>query len=545
MPSTDSRLIAWMEKPDSYAHGPEQVRHVQTHISHVFLAGPLVYKIRKPVDFDFLDFSTLDKRRRDCLREVELNRRLCPDIYLGVVPLRPGRPIGEGEEQAADDAASAEASRNGEDTPTEYAVKMKRLPEKYFLHAWMERGELERGMLDRIAQRLADFYLSREPGEEVRKWGDPEVVRYNTEENFSQTRRFVGRTLSAAAFRAIRRYTRRWIGSHEELLRLRMREGCVVDGHGDLHLDHIHVTEDSICIYDCIEFNERFRCGDWAADLAYLFMDLEFNGRWQEARYLAGRMEELLGDAHLPRLTPFYQCYRAYVKGKVKSLQADESEVPEEERRKALRLAERYFGLSLRYAMTGHRPMALILMGPVGSGKSTLARRLGDLLGMERHASDHIRKEMAGVEPGKRTPDDRREEIYTAEWNERTYRALSEKARSALDRGESVILDATYGDPARRAELAGELAEDGHDYCFVACSAPPGELRKRLRERESGKGVVSDARLEDFEALYRAYSSPEEIAMQHRVKLSTEHTPDESLERLCMALVDRNLARSV
>lgn len=523
------RLLHFLEQPESYPHQAEQVEHIQTHISHVFMAPPFVYKLKKPVNFGFLDYSTLEKRKELCHREVELNRRLCEDIYLGVVGVI---PKGEGFELKPDD---------GSGSAVEYAVKMKELPEQYFLHTYLEDDTLTREHLDRVADKLAEFYNGQQPDEKILKWGRVENIKVNTDENFSQTEQFVGQTIDVNAFKAIQAFTNRYFEQHQDLFEKRIEEKRIVDGHGDLHLEHIHITPEKVRIYDCIEFNERFRYGDLAVDLAFLAMDLDFNGRWREERYFIDQMAEKLDDPDLQQIIDFYKCYRAYVKGKVKSLQSVEEEVSPKDRERAADLASRYFDLSLRYALLGSKPVALVFMGRVGTGKSTLAAYLSEKLSIDRFSSDNIRKRLAGLPLQKRTPASKRETLYSAQMSKKTYDSLLTKAGQHLKQGKSVVLDATFNSKRARQRMMDTLDAGGWAYLFVEVQASDGTIKSRLQARDQQSDVVSDARLEDFEMLAGTYQSPDEIAEDKLITINTERREEHTLEELYFKLIDHNL----
>lgn len=523
------KLLEFLAQPESYPHQPDQVEHIQTHISHVFIAPPFVYKLKKPVDFGFLDYSTLEKRHIFCQREVVLNRRLCEGIYLGVVAITK-----QGDQfvvEPEDDSGKI----------VEYAVKMRKLPEEYFLHRYIEEGELTDQHLDRVAEVLADFYSSQDPDEEILKWGKIENIRYNTDENFTQTEQFVGQIIDANSFKAIRHFTNRYFEDRKDLFEKRIEEKRIVDGHGDLHLDHIHITEEQVRIYDCIEFNKRFRYGDLAADIAFLAMDLDFANCWQAERYFIDRMAEKLDDPDLHQILDFYKCYRAYVKGKVKSLQSTEEEVSEEDRKESAELASRYFDLSLRYALLGSKPTAFVFMGRVASGKSTLAEHFSDKLNIDRFSSDIIRKKIAELPLKKRTPAAKRPELYSVEMSEKTYRTLQEKAVANLDQGKSVILDATFSKRWGREQLTEMLKDAGYAYLFVEAEVSDEIIEERLKDREQKSDVISDARLEDFQKLSKAYDPPEEMDEEYRIPINTGRPVEKTLEELYLKLVDHNI----
>lgn len=526
----DSKLLAFLKKAESYPHQPQEVEHIQTHISHVFIALPYVYKFKKPVDFGFLDYSTLKKRKTFCRREVELNRRLSDDIYLGVVQVveeKGGYRLLEDEQDTAD--------------TVDYAVKMKKLADQYFLHTYLENDTLTTSHLDRVADKLVDFYLDQQPDDEILKWGKIKNIKVNTDENFEQTESYVGETIDRNAYDAIRYFTNQYFEHRADLFERRISEKRIVDGHGDLHLEHIHITPDKVQIYDCIEFNDRFRFGDIAADLAFLAMDLDFNNRWHEERYFIAQMAQKLDDSDLKEIIDFYQSYRAYVKGKVKSMQSIEEEVPKIDREKAAQTASRYFDLSLRYALLGSHPMVMIFMGGVGTGKTTLADHCAKKLNIDRFSSDRIRKSLAGLPIDNRTPADRREKLYTKAMSEQTYRMLQDKMKQYLGKGKSVILDATFSSKVAREKLITRLRDLEVHYLFIETVAPDTIVKERLEQRSRQSKVVSDARLEDFELLKSRYNSPKEIDNENLVTVQTDRPLEDTINELYLALADRNI----
>jgi len=523
-----NRLWEFLDNRKSYSHEPESVKHIQTHISHVFIAPPFVYKIKKPVDFGFLDYSTLDKRKHFCEREVELNRRLCSDIYLGVIPI-------------FRDGNSFTFSSDSSGEIVEYAVKMKKLDQKYFLYSYIENDTLTDQHMDRVAEKLADFYQEQEPDDDVLKYGEIEQIRFNTDENFQQTKSFIGKTIENEEYQAIKYFTDRYFETHQSLFHRRISQKRIVDGHGDLHLEHIHIRPDSICIYDCIEFNERFRCGDLAADLAYLAMDLDFQDRRNESRYFVDQMAQKLDDPDLSKIIDFYKCYRGYVKGKVKSLQSTGEENSPNRKAKLQQTATDYFHLSLRYALLGSQPIVLIFMGRIGTGKSTLAEHLAATLNIDYISSDRIRKNLAGLPLYERPTSSKREKLYSAEMSEKTYQYLFENVKTHFGKGKSVILDATFSMRSNRQRLAELLDSTQVDYMFIEAQASDKTIISRLKAREKEKTTVSDARLEDFEKLTAKYEDPVDLSGSRLIRINTDTQLTETLENLYKQLVDREL----
>jgi len=520
--TSQEQLLPFLLNPNSYPHRPRTVRLVQTHASFVFIAPPFVYKMKKPVNFGFLNFSTLEKRRHFCEREVILNRRLSPNIYLGVVPIstRSGRFVfGTG------------------DKVVEYAVQMRKLSEHHFLDQLVERDEVVPGDLDRIAIVLRQFYEAQHPTEEIEAWGRIDRLRISTDENFRQTREFIGHTLSRPAFEAIRFYTDRFYARHGRLFASRIKERRIRDCHGDLHLEHIHVTPRALHIYDCIEFNDRFRYVDVASDAAFLAMDLDYEGRPDLARYFATQMASALNDDGMPRLMDFYKCYRAYVRGKIESLHSVTHAAPEEERRASAGRAKRYFRLALQYTVAGSQPLVLAVMGRIASGKSTLAHALGAELGWEVYSSDYLRKKMAGFPLYERSSAGARKRLYSAAMTEKTYDRLLATAEAQLQKGHSVILDATFARREHRELLAEFFEKRGLACRVLEAQASNAVVKQRLRAREARPDEVSDARLEDFAMLTRLYEPPAELPDGKWVKIRTSGPLDQTVTNALQSLV--------
>jgi len=327
--------LDFLKDPGAYPHRPAKVTLLQTHISYVFLAGPYVYKVKKPVDFGFLDFTTLTKRKYYCEEELRLNRRLCPDIYLDVVAIKQ-----KGDDFRLDGPGGR---------AVEYAVKMARLPEDGMMDKVIAAGNLTPEMVDRIVEILVTFYRNAEVGPEITAAGSRDAVAKNIRDNFQQTERFVGcPVLCADHFAKISAYAEEFLAK-EELFRKRQDEGWIREGHGDLHSANICLGE-RIWIFDCIEFNPRLRYGDVAADVAFLAMDLDYRGQGRLSARFVDTFSERIGDPGLRTMLNFYKCYRAYVRGKIGLLTGQAAEVDEATRSAALGRAGRYFKLAVRYA---------------------------------------------------------------------------------------------------------------------------------------------------------------------------------------------------
>jgi hypothetical protein len=281
-------------------------------------------------------------------------------------------------------------------------------------------------------------------------WGAIEKLRISTDENFTQTESFIGRTISRSAFETIRCFTSDFYLQHSHLFESRIQTHRIRDCHGDLHLEHIHLAPDSTHIFDCIEFNDRFRFLDVANDLAFLAMDLDFEAYPALARHFVAKAACELRDTAMLPLMDFYKCYRAYVRAKVETMHSLAKEAPSTEPQMHLEQARRYFRLALQYTMAGSKPLVLVIMGRIASGKSTLARALADELGWELFSSDRLRKQTAGVPLYERGSEDARSQLYSTAMTERTYENLFASAEAEVAAGRSVILEATFAQRCHR-----------------------------------------------------------------------------------------------
>ncbi len=331
--SVQKQVAEALMKPEAYDEDPGQIELTQTHISFVFLTRSFVYKVKKAVDFGFLDFTTLEKRRFFCEKELELNRRLCGDMYLEVVPINKSNTI----------------KIEGKGETVEYAVKMKRMPQERMLSRLLEQNRVGSKLVDGIARIVTEFHSKAETNKRISEFGSLAMIETNWKENFDQTREFVDKTIPARDFELIRERIEDFMKRNVSLFEKRMAEGRVRDCHGDIHSDNIFAV-DRIYIFDAIEFNERFRYSDVASDIAFLAMDLDFKKRNTLSSFLVERYVKYSGDQELTKLLPFYKCYRAYVRGKVTGFKLKDPNVGNEEKSATKEEANAYFKLAFNYA---------------------------------------------------------------------------------------------------------------------------------------------------------------------------------------------------
>ena len=519
-PDLDGLLKA-LGNSSFYPHRPKRIKLVQTHGSLLVIAKPYVYKIKKPVDFGFLNYSTLDLRKFNLERELSFNQKLASGVYLEVRPLyrRKGR------------LSWADGDL------VEWVLVMRYLPQKWFLDSRIQRGDIATSDLDRVLSLLTDFYS--QPETRSARNGSVAYLRTAIRNNFRFTKPFINDLVPSYVHASLQRHARLGFQRLKEILDERMRR-CWRWCHGDLHLDHIHVTPEQIRIYDCIEFNDGLRWIDTANDLAFLAMDLDFYGRTDLARYLLTHAAQILKDSTMHQVVDFYRTYRALVRAKVESLQVYDSDSKKsgkgnlEKRQRATS----YFRLALDYAVTGRRPMILVIMGNIATGKSTLARKLADSLGCAAVNSDHVRKELVGVAPTHRSSSKEKKRLYQPTMTKKTYAALRDQALACVEEDQSVVVDATFGQVAQRKTFAKACAKKQIEVRWVELTASDALIRRRLKIRDSEPDVVSDARFEDFSILARKYDSPGDSEMEKILRIPSTGRGDAVLKRVLDGLID-------
>lgn len=507
-------LVAAMKAPGFYPKPPPQVTHKETHISHLFFAGELVYKVKKAVRYSFLDYSTLARRRFYLNEELRLNRRLSPSVYLGVMPI-------SYDEQAWRLGGWAE--------PAEYALVMRRLPERRMLPFLLETRQVTPQMLRALAKVVAKFHAAAEPAKGIEPGRWPALVARQWDENLSDLRPFVGRSIEDQTFEAIRRFGADFLDRHSGLLVQRAQQGWIRDVHGDLHCDHICFPPEGIQIFDCIEFSSKLRLCDLAAEVAFLVMDLEVRGGHALIAPFLKRYGELIDDPAMPELLPFYQCYRALVRGKVHALRPD-----------GAAQAARYFEYAARLPWQPLQPFLVIICGPTGSGKSTLAGELGRRLGLRVINSDLVRKSMAQA-PG-RPPVPLNRGIYSFAMTEKTYAKMARETEKIILQGKGAILDASYGQRAKREQIVRLAERHGVPWFVVRCSAPDEVIFQRLSRRAAMGESVSDGRWEVYLNQQAAYEPSTEVPPRACLELNTEPSLDR-LARACESFLRSRLRR--
>ncbi|WIY00393.1 AAA family ATPase [Amycolatopsis mongoliensis] len=471
----------------------------ETHIGAVFLVGDLAYKLKKPVDLGFLDFSARETRERVCHREVELNRRLAPDVYLGV-----------------SDVTGPDGS------VCDHLVVMRRMPEDRRLSTLVRRGAPLAAAIRALARQLATFHAraARGPGVDADETRD--AVRDRWRASFAQVRPFHGTVLDPATAIEIEALTEEFLAGREPLFDHRIAEGHVVDGHGDLLADDIFCLPDGPRVLDCLEFDDHLRHVDVLDDVAFLAMDLERLGAPEPAAQLVAAYREFSGDPAPPALLHHYLAYRAFVRVKVACLRAAQGD-PE-----AAELARDYAGIALRHLRLG-RVRLILVGGAPGTGKSTIAAGLADWLGATLLQSDRLRKELAGLTPAPRPAEGYRQGLYDTTHTDSTYAELARRAGALLSIGETVVLDASWSAARHRRLAAGAAERASSPVLAVRCEVPEPVAVHRITTRTP---ELSDA---TPQIAHRMAADADPWPEAHL--LTTTGTPRESLLRAVAALV--------
>ena len=504
-------LIKALQDPARYDHPVTAIHVIETHISWIVLTGPYAYKIKKPVDLGFLDFSTLDKRRFYCEEELRLNRRFAPQLYLEVVRITgtPGAPV-----------------LNGPGNAIEYAVKMVQFPQEAQLDRVVARNALKARHVDWLAQRLAEIHAAATVCAPDRPYGTPEAVFRPVGENFRQ----IGARLAARDLPQLERL-RTWSESTAAQLapvfERRKRDGFIRECHGDAHLGNVVLLEDRIVFFDCLEFNESLRWIDVMSDVAFLVMDLEHRKHTYDAHRCLNAYLEHTGDYAGLEVLRFYQAYRALVRAKVACIRAQQEGLEPEGESHFHREYQTYADLAESYSCS--RPAALLIThGVAATGKTTAARLLVKACGAIHIRSDVERKRLRGLAPLERSGSEVGGGLYTAAATEKTYQRLAELAGSVIKAGFPVVVDATFLKRAHRDALRAAAGSLHVPFVIFDIQASERTLRERILARQRAARDASEA---SVDVLGHQLASHEPLAadeMSYVVTINSEHPPEQA-----------------
>jgi len=499
--------VAALLTPDNYDHLTDEIQLLETHISWVILTGHYVYKIKKPVDLGFLDFSSLSKRRHYCEEELRLNRRLAADIYLDVIPIY-GSP--------------AEPHFRPDGKIVDYAVKMRQFPQSAQLDRMLGANILAIEHLDAIADTVARFHMMIEKAGTQSPYGEPERVWQPVAENFEQIRERETDSTILQQLQTLHEWSRNSFEQLRSVFAQRKQDGFVRECHGDLHLRNIAWFEDHPVIFDCIEFNPNLHWIDVISDIAFLFMDLIDRGQTASAYRMLDRYLSHTGDYAGVSVLPFYIVYRAMVRAKVDRIRLSQADITAAERDEGLKEFTGYLQLANSFT---HRPTPVLILtwGLSGSGKTTVTDKLLPALGAIRLRSDVERKRLAGLDAMDRAGMGVGAGIYTDAMSERTYAHLLQQARIILAAGFPLIVDAAFLDAVRRTPFAKLAQQMQLPFVILQCEASETCLRQRIRSRQHD---ASDADLQILEHQLSTLIPLTSREMQQVIPVNTEQEID-------------------
>ncbi|RJG10474.1 hypothetical protein D3879_20980 [Pseudomonas cavernicola] len=512
-------LIAALQNPALYPHPVDGFQVIETHISWVLLTGPYAYKIKKPVNFGFLDFTDLAARQHFCHEELRLNQRLTQGLYLEVLPI----------------SGSLEAPQLGGDGPAiEYALKMRQFPQSQLLGEVQARGELTTAHIDALAQQIASFHLVAPRVALEHPLGTPAAIMAPVTQNFEQARAMLSEKADLQQLDALQAWAESSFERLKPLLERRKAEGFIRECHGDIHLGNVTLIDGEVVLFDCIEFNEPFRLIDIASDAAFLAMDLEDRGLKPLARRFVSAWLEQTGDYAALELLNFYKAYRAMVRGKVSLFRLGQ-EQDAVQRAVILRQYRSYAALAESYSAIPSRFLA-ITHGVSAVGKSHVAMRLVEALGAIRLRSDVERKRLFG-EQAAANQGQLSAGIYSQDASAATYQRLHELADAALHAGFPVVIDATYLKHAPR-EAAWHVAEEtGAPFLILDCQAPESVITSWLAQRQNAGQDSSDATLEVIQAQQASREALSAEEQAHSKRVDTHESA--SLDSLIMRIRQR------
>ncbi|RMQ44180.1 hypothetical protein ALQ04_00438 [Pseudomonas cichorii] len=501
-------LIAALQNPALFPHPVENFRVIETHISWVLLTGSYVYKFKKPVNFGFLDFTTLAARKHFCNEELRLNQRMTEDLYLEVIPV----------------TGSAEAPQlGGSGEAIEYALKMRQFSQEGLLSTLQANGELTTGHIDQLANQIASAHINAPQVLGENELGSPDSVMAPVLQNFEQIRPLISEKADLLQLDSLQAWAESSFERLKPLLARRKAEGFIRECHGDIHLGNATVIDGKVVIFDCIEFNEPFRMTDVYADIGFLAMDLEDRGLKSLSRRLISQYLEQTGDYQGLELLNFYKAYRALVRAKV-ALFSQPADADGVQRAATLRQYRNYANLAESYSAIPSRFLA-ITHGVSAVGKSHVAMRLVESLGAIRLRSDVERKRLFKEQDAG---------LYSAEASKATYDHLHQLAETILRAGFSAVIDATYLKHDQRNAAAKAAETTGVPFLILDCEAPQAVIAGWLKQRQEQNNDPSDATLEVIEA-QQASREPldaDETLRSKRVETNKSSDLDQLVENL-------------
>lgn len=496
-------------EPKFWGKHVKKVNLIQTHTSWVFLTGKYAYKIKKPVFFGFLDYTTLSARKYFCNEEFRINQKLAPDIYYEVIPIvKQGRKI-------------LLKPRAGKYEVLDYALKMRELPQETIMTNRLKENKVTYSVVGEIARIIANFHNESESKPDFHKFGGPEIIKYNWDENFAQTEPFIDITISKKVFMEIRHAVETFSTENEHIFLKRIHDQKIKQCHGDLHSRNIFISDkvypvrnftteprvnvsnnkkattpgisNRVYIFDCLEFNPRFAVSDVASEIGFFIMDLDFYKHKALADFFVSRYLHYTNDWELLKVLDFYKCYRAYVRGKVTSFNLNDRGISKAEKAQAKVMAHEYFALARKYAQhLNSKPKLIMVMGLPGVGKTYLAQYLAEHIQAFHLCTDIIRKEITNTPVETHRFDGYGKGIYSREVSGQTYEEMYRRGENYLAQGKTCIIDATFSWQKSRDQTQQIAQKYQAQFYLINCTCPEKVVLKRMKKREN-EFSLSDA----------------------------------------------------
>ncbi len=466
-----STLIKKLQNPNSYPHTvQDSIKVVQTHASAIFLTGKYAYKIKKPVDFGFLDYSTLEKRQHFLNQELSMNQAIAPDIYLEVLPIT---------------LENNQVKIGGQGKIVDYILKMNQFPQNCLFINLFQRRKLEKHHLEDLGKVVANFHKNTQANDYIRSFGEIEVIKKSIDENYERTKKYISIAQTEKQYQETKNFTDRYFEQKQDYFKKRQKKDKIRECHGDLHLKNVCLWNNKIQLFDRIEFNEEFRYVDVMFDVAFTVMDLDARNRQDFSNIFLNTYLEYTGDWQGLQVLPVYLSRQAYVRAKVNSMVLDDPNISDEEHKKAQEDAKNYYHLAWQYTQQ-HQGKIIMMSGLSGSGKTTIAKYLAQEINAILIRSDAVRKHLGNISLDE-TGDS---QLYSEEMNQKTYDNLIQLGEMIAKEGFNVILDAKFDRHQWREPVIEIAKKDNIPLTILYCYAPLEILSDRLSKRQ---GDISDA----------------------------------------------------
>jgi len=499
----EKKLIDFLMNAENYSHQVSDIQIIQTHISIISIAKPFVYKFKKGVLFDFLDYSTLEKRKEYCEKELLLNKKLCNNIYLDMVTVY-----------------DRERLNFTSGTVFEYGIKMVYMPPENNLVSYLN-DYLISDKIELIKNHLAEYYRNTKKYYEV---NNDELYYFRISHNLFECKDYMFKEDYSELFETIKLFIDQYYDKNRQYFDTRALNGYVADCHGDLRVDHIYVFENHICIYDCIEFNEDFRKIDIIEDISFLSMELDSLDYYSVSHDFESKIINAFKDKYAYVLLPYYKCFKSMIRAKVNMLLL--TQITEDKKKLEVKNSLlKYLRLSVYYIVTLNKPVLFVFMGKIGSGKSTLSQLFSQITGVEIVSSDQLRKQGELKKNGNQAQSADNKDYYTDQNKYVIYNKIEKIAAIKLQNYQSLVIDATYSKKEHRDAIINLCEEKKGNIVFIEVELNKKIRKERLQKREIETGQYSDARLEHMEMLDNIYENTTSLEIENLlIKFNQENS---------------------